>query len=229
MKKLMDIHFLLTNFFTPFKKVNVSLGISEEAIRCLNNFNERDFRRGFIKRKKFNCAFIELSSFSSDEDYLRTIRGKNSADYFARKCEKLGYFFAPFHPNDEIEAIYSINSSVRSRQGRVMDSSYLTKVEEWPSNAVNIWYGVFSKEGALVAYIWSLDLEQLTLVNRILGHGDHLNSHVMYLMATCFIREKLKNRVLKFAMYDTFGRKKNGLVLFKKRIGFKPFTVNFMQ
>jgi hypothetical protein len=40
-----------------------------------------------------------------------------------------------------------------------------------------------------------------------------------------FIHAKESN----FIMYDTFGQVENGLVLFKKRIGFKPYTVNFKQ
>jgi hypothetical protein len=225
MKK--DLQFLAKNILQPYGKIEVSLGTSEDGKRYLKYFNKRSIKRIFTKFKKYNCSILDTKLYENQERYISTIKGKNSADYFARRCEKLHYTFREFDPNLEINAIFYINTSVNDRQGRKMDDSYLKKVTQWPSNEYNVWYGVFSKDGNLVAYLWAIKMNELCLINRILGHEEHLKKNVMYFLIVSFIKEifnSMKNRVI---MYDTFGRKENGLVLFKKRIGFKPYTVNF--
>jgi hypothetical protein len=69
----------------------------------------------------------------------------------------------------------------------------------------------------------------MVLINRILGHGDFLKDNVMYLIMTRVVSEFIHAKESNFIMYDTFGQVENGLVLFKKRIGFKPYTVNFKR
>jgi hypothetical protein len=224
-----DLKFLINNFLYPEGKIRVKLGDSSEGINYLNYFNKRSLKRLFIKNKKYNCSIIDASSFKSELDYYSTIKGKNSADYFARRCEKLGYTFTKFDPNQEIESIYKINTSTNTRQGKLMEGSYLNKVEKWENSESNEWYGVYSKENELVAYLWSIKLNELVLINRILGNFNHLNNNVMYLLTSRFIGNVIVQGGVKYIMYDTFGRKKNGLVLYKKRIGFKAFTVNFTK
>lgn len=223
---------LIKNILHPFGKISISLGSSLNAIRLIKYFNKRTVRRFFLKNKKFNVALISLVEFDTPEEYMRTVNGKNSAFYFSRRCEKMGYKFRHFSPNDEIDAIFEINTSSAQRQGKEMDESYRTKVERWPEDDVNRWFGVYSNEGILVAYIWTYVVGEMVLINRILGHKEHLKNNVMYLLITKVIcvfigqRNEHKDRI-NYIMYDTFGRRDNGLVLFKKRIGFKPYTVNF--
>jgi hypothetical protein len=205
------------------------LGNSLNAQRILKSFNRRYLRKGFIKNKQFNIAIIDLSEFKSEGDYIQSVKGKNSADYFSRRCEKMGYTFESFDPNDEIEQIYNINSSSQERQGKSMAASYLEKVLTWPNESGNTWYGIFDPEGILVAYLWTIELNEMTLLNRILGHQEHLKNNIMYLLLTKYITNAIVDRKAKYVMYDTFGKFQNGLVMYKKRIGFKPYTVNFMK
>lgn len=228
-KRIDDFKFVWNNFFKPFKKVTIRLGTSEIAIRLRTYFNKRSARRLFIPNKKYNCAIIELRRFDSYEAYQATIKGKNSADYFSRRSEKLGYTWKTFNPNEFIDAIYEIHTSSANRQGRSMDANYLVKVNEWPSDTQNVWIGVFNTENKLVSYIWLVLSDELALMNRILGHNDFLKDNIMYLNnlgAISYLYQHQKS--VDFLMYDTFGRTQNGLTLFKKRIGFKPYTVNFV-
>ena len=226
-----NIKFFLNNVLKPFGKTTIRLGASTEGKRYLKYFNKRPFKRAFLKNKKYNCSIIELKEFQLPEDYLKTIKGKNSADYFSRRSMKLGLSFSEFNPNEKIEEIFTINTSSCQRQGRSMDENYSIKIESWPHDDSNRWFGVFNIENQLVAYLWSIEMFELNLVNRILGHSDYLKSNVMYLLLTEFICEQIKQKTNEnsYIMYDTFGRSNNGLVLFKKRIGFKSYTVNFKQ
>ena len=221
--------FLIKNILSPTGKVFIHLGNSETAKKLLTYFNSRSWKRGYLKLKKYNISLLPIVQFSVEEEYLASVNGKNSAAYFSRRCAKLGYTFQSFNPNDEIVAIFEINTSSTERQGREMDESYKQLVAEWPNDEVNKWFGIYSKEGKLVAYVWIYLVGEMVLINRILGHGDYLKDNVMYLLMTNVVSKFINVRQINFIMYDTFGKFENGLVMFKKRIGFKPFTVNFKQ
>lgn len=227
--KKSDWIFLLKNCWNPEGKVTISLGKTEEGIRYRNYFNQRHWKRLFLKNKKFNCSIVDLQQSGSFEEYIKTVKGKNSADYFYRRAKKMGYVVERINPNEYIEDIYRINTSSESRQGRKMDAGYLTKVEHWPNNETNTWIGAFDENRKLVSYIWLIDLHEMVLINRILGDSDHLKNNIMYLTILGAIEYTFSERKYKYIMYDTFGRKQNGLVLFKKRIGFKPYTVSFKE
>jgi hypothetical protein len=227
-EQINDLKFVWNNSLKPAGKITISLGDSEQGKRMRNYFNQRSWKRLFVPNKKYNCAIIELSQFTSFEAYVQTIKGKNSADYFSRRCSKMGYYWKHFNPNEQIDAIYDINTSVGNRQGRTMDASYQQKVNQWPNDKQNSWIGVFDANHNLVSYIWLIFMNELVLMNRILGHVDHLKNNVMYLNNVSAIEYIFATHSSNYLMYDTFGRKQNGLVLFKKRIGFRPYTVNFI-
>jgi hypothetical protein len=221
--------FLIKNILTPTGKVTISIGNSATANKLLTYFNSRSWKRAFIKLKKYNIALLPIDQFSKEEDYLTSVNGKNSAAYFSRRCSKLGYTFQTFNPNHAIDAIFEINTSSSERQGRAMEESYNKLVSEWPCDEIHKWFGIYSSDGKLVAYVWTYIVGEMVLINRILGHGDFLKDNIMYLLMTSVVSEFIQVKESNFIMYDTFGQVENGLVLFKKRIGFKPYTVNFKQ
>ena len=225
----MDYKFLLRNIFFPRGKVSVHVGDSPTAINLLNYFNKRQWNRAFIKTKKFNISLLNLQKFESSKDYIASVNGKNSAAYFSRRCLKLGFEVSKFNPNLEIESIFAINTSMSERQGRQMDSSYSILQKEWPSGENHSWYGVYNADKQLVAYAWIYEVRELITVNRILGHGNYMKDNIMYLLLTEVVTTYIDQKRVKYMMYDTFGKHDNGLVLFKKRIGFEPYTVNFQR
>ncbi|MBC9811958.1 hypothetical protein H9Y05_05650 [Crocinitomicaceae bacterium CZZ-1] len=225
----MEFKFIINNVFKPEGKLTIHLGDSSLAKGLLKYFNKRILRKGGIKNKKYNCAVIRLDKFKDADEYRNSIKGKNSADYFARRCTKLGYTFQKIDPNQFIDDIFEIHTSASERQGRKMEESYLVKVERWPNDHENNWFGVFNSTNKLVGYIWLVKTNELGLMNRILGHNDHLKQNIMYLLAVETIANEIHLGEHKIIMYDTFGAKKNGLVLFKNRIGFKPYTIHFVK
>lgn len=226
--KINEFAFLWNNIVHPYGKVTISLGNEENGNRLRKYFNHRSWKRLLIPNKKYNCSVINLSVFTDFEDYLKTVKGKNSADYFRRRSMKLGYEWRAFDPNQYIDAIFSINTSVGARQGREMDSNYKQKVAHWPNDENNTWIGIFNSDGDLVSYVWLVFANELVLINRILGKAQFLKDNIMYLNTLGAIEYVFNEQKAIYLMYDTFGRKSNGLVLFKKRIGFKPYTVYFI-
>lgn len=223
-----DLRFVGNNILHPYDRITVRVGTGEIADRWRGYFNHRSWKRLFIPLKKYNCAVIPLSQFLDYEGYIKSVKGKNSADYFSRRSQKLGYCWEIFDANKYTEAIFEINTSASQRQGRMMDAGYLKEVTHWPNDENNIWVGVFDEHHQLVSYIWLVISGELALMNRILGHQLHLSNNIMYLNCIGAISYLFERNPRLNVMYDTFGRKNNGLVLFKKRIGFKPYTIDFL-
>lgn len=220
---------LIESIFRPAARFHAELGSSELAKKVLKSFNSRSIRKGFLKHKQFGCAVINLGEFEDYTAYNLTVKGKNSADYFARRCEKRGYSFREIDPNLFLEEIHTINTSAETRQGKAMESDYFVKRGAYPSDAENRWFGVFSTEGQLVAYLWTYRLQELAILNRILGHAGFVKDNVMYFLCLKTLEHYFSVPGVKYMMYDTFGSEKNGLYLFKKRIGFKPVTMKFTE
>ncbi|MBP7167384.1 MAG: hypothetical protein KBB64_06970, partial [Bacteroidia bacterium] len=63
---------------------------------------------------------------------------------------------------------------------------------------------------------------------RIMGHQEHLKEGIMYYLVTetisKLIRDKENNIHL---MYDTYFGASDGLKMFKRRLGFKPYRVTW--
>ncbi|MES2588627.1 MAG: hypothetical protein V4622_06555 [Bacteroidota bacterium] len=220
---------VLDSIFKPEGKLTVKLGESDLAKLVLSSFNKRLPRKAFLKNKKFGCAVIDCGKFETYSDFNLTIKGKNSADYYKRRCEKLNYSFVNIDPNLFLDEILEINTSSNNRQGKQMDSDYFVKKSNYPNDDYNLWFGVFNEENKLVSYVWTYYLNELVTFNRILGHSEFLKDNIMYFMTQKTIEYYFDKKEVKSIMYDTFGREKNGLYLFKSRNGFKSYTINFKK
>jgi hypothetical protein len=115
----MDYKFLYANIAHSEGKVSLKLGSTKMAKGYLKYYNHRSPKRALLKNKKFNIAAINLQGFENELVYLSTVKGKNSADYFARKCQIMGYTFSQFNPNEYIEDSHAIHLSASERQGIV--------------------------------------------------------------------------------------------------------------
>lgn len=207
--------------------ITIALGVDEYGKMFYTNFTKRHPRYFFLKNKILGVALIELQRFKSGSEYLKTVNGKNSAAYFSRKAAKLGFVFKTFQPNEYIEQIHAINTSATIRQGKEMEESYKNKIKTFPVDQHNTYVGIF-KDDLLVAYLWTINSQELVLINRILGHAEHMEGGIMYLLVTSYVERlistDLKPKVL---MYDTLLGASPGLKMFKHRCGFKSYKVNW--
>jgi len=150
-----------------------------------------------------------------------------------RKAEKEGYTFAFIDRDQYLDDIYAINTSMEERQGREMTEGYRTRPGPYgplpdygcPHHQVRT-YGVL-KDGHLVAYTWLYQMGEMCLFSTILGHGDHLNAGVMYLLIAGTLRDIIPFAGTKYAMYNMHVSGTEGLRFFKEQMGFASYWVNW--
>jgi hypothetical protein len=208
-------------------RVQISLHCNDASCeRVYREFTRPHPRLLLVRNKTLGVALIDTTAFSAPEAYIQSVNGKNSAAYFARKASRAGYAFKPIDPNLLGSEIFEVNTSVKERQGREMDSAYFNRDMNYPAGPGHRYFGVFI-EGKLVAYCWLMVLGELVLVNRLLGHGDHLKNGVMYLLMTEAITAAIANREGRYIMYDTYFGASEGLKMFKERLGFRPYRVSW--
>ena len=210
------------------ERIRIQLGDSEEALRLRKEFSKPHPRYCIIPNKRIGVELIKSFEFESPEAYLASVNGKNSAAYFSRKAARAGYSVRRFDPNGYIDPIYAINTSKPMRQGQLMTEGYTARADHFTIDDAHPWFGVFSREDKLCGYVCVSRLDEVVLVNRILGHGDHLANGVMYLLGTTLVQTVISERLGRYLMYDMYFGAKEGLRLYKGRLGFRPYWVTWL-
>lgn len=174
------------------------------------------------------CAVLPLPTSLSDwRQAHRTARKR------ADRAYRRGYGNTVIQRHRRAAEIHAINISAAQRQGRPMSTSY----NAWPSeeplptypcgrHAVRT-YGVEDHTGTLVAYAYIYRAGDLVLVSQILGHADHLENEIMYLLA-----ENVLACEVAFGpgvvVYNRWDSGTDGLRFFKERLGFQPMQVEWL-
>ena len=161
--------------------------------------------------------------------YLKLI-GDKSRNMLS-KARRAGYSARPFVTAQYLDDIYAINTSKEERGGVPMGQvyrDYPKPMDEDPDDfcprhgVVNI--GCFSGE-RLVAYCNMPIVGELGIVNRILGHGDHLRSGVMNMLVHSMVEYAVARYPLIAAInYRTLLSRTPGVDTFKKSVGFRSFA-----
>lgn len=152
-----------------------------------------------------------------------------------RKALKEGYTFETIDRDRYLDDIFAINTSMEERQGRAMTESYRTKPDPFgplpaygcPHHQIRT-YGVL-KDGHLVAYTWLYQVGDMCLFSTILGHGEHLNAGVMYLLIAETLRDVIETAGTRYAMYNMHISGTEGLRFFKEQMGFAPYWVDWQR
>lgn len=171
-----------------------------------------------------------MAVLSLDRPFSEYLASLRTARKRANRCALDGYVFSPINRHQHNTDIHRINTSLTHRQGREMSAGYL----EPPSYAevaqpcerhrVN-GYGVFAPDKTLVAYSFIYRAGELALVSQILGHGEHLNRYVMFLLLTQVYRaESLCGGWL---VYNRWDSGTEGLQQFKRWLRFEPVEVDW--
>lgn len=209
-----------------FPKKSITLGGDETGKRLFDNFTSKHPKLFLVKKKTIGVALVDKSEFASPEVYLKSVNGKNSAAYYSRKAAAAGCTFMQIDANKHVDEIHEIHLSAASRQGRKMDATYEEKIVDYPVDDNNLYFAV-CKDNKVVAYLWIVKTGDLMLMNRIMGHTDFLDFGVMYLLVTAFVQHAFSLPAT-YIMYDTLLGGGDGLKLFKKRCGFKPYRVKWI-
>lgn len=152
-----------------------------------------------------------------------------------RKALKQGYTFQVIDRDAYLDDIFAINTSMAERQGRAMTEAYRSRPDPFgplpgfacPRHQIRT-YGVL-KDEHLVAYTWLYQVGEMCLFSTILGHGEHLNAGVMYLLVAETIRDIIDVAGTKYAMYNMHSSGTEGLRFFKEQMGFSPYWVGWQR
>ncbi|HOS47724.1 MAG TPA: hypothetical protein PLG57_03760 [Bacteroidia bacterium] len=211
-------------------KANIQMDIStEEGLRMYKYYTKPHPKVFLVKNKTLGVALIKLNEFKNFEQYVATVSGKNSAAYYSRRCEGKGYQFKSIDPDTYALEIDAIHKSSNERQGKQLSATYLKPILKYPKNEQNRYYGIFS-DNKLVAYLWTVQSGELMTLNRLMGHNEYLKDGIMYLLVLKAIDAMMLSEAKpSYVMYDTMLGASEGLLLFKKRLGFQPNKVNWKK
>ena len=209
--------------------VTISMFGSEHAQERFRYFSSLHPQFPLIPRKSLGAAMISLQGGYTDYR-LSKLRGiaKNNL----KLAKKRKYSYAKIDAVSAIDEIMEINGSRPNRGGRPMDSLYFSRSKfEAILGKIGNAHVVKCRAGKIVAYALVSNIGELWNVDYILGHGDHLNSGIMYLLMAHVIEEKFELARTagnpKWIMYDTWLGATSGLRQFKAVLGFSPYWVRW--
>lgn len=149
------------------------------------------------------------------------------------RAERLGYTFGEVDYSQHADDIFVINTSLTERQGRPMTDGYTTRrahgklsadQTRCPQHRTHT-YGVTAR-GKLVAYSTVHRAGALAMVSMILGHGDHLDNGIMYLLFAGIVEDQAGRSGYFF--YNRFDSGTEGLRFYKTRVGFEPADIEWV-
>ncbi len=129
--------------------------------------------------------------------------------------------------------IHAINTSASYRQGRPMSNGYRHRQEFSPlplfacaRHATRV-TGVWAPGGHVVAYLVMLRQGDLALVSQILGHADHLEHEVMWLLFEHALGREIAADRDGVVIYNRHDSGTDGLRWWKERVGFREDAVEW--
>ena len=150
------------------------------------------------------------------------------------RAERHGYRFDTVNREEWTDDLYAINTSAEVRQGRRMSESYTRRyqysalpVYECERHQVRT-YGVTAEAGHLVAYLWLYVCGQLRLCSSIIGHADHLDDGIMYLMFRGMLDAEHSRDPDGLVMYHRWDNGTDGLRFYKQHVGLRDTAVRWL-
>jgi glycosyltransferase involved in cell wall biosynthesis len=193
--------------------------------RC---FTQRHAKFPLVRSKEFGIAMLPVPD--DIDAYILSINGKNSAAYYARKAERRGYRVMEIDRNRYADDIHEVKISKPERQGKSIPERFRQKLFYNVMPNYN-YFGVISSQGKLVACAWVASYNEVAVIAVLLGHGDYLNDGVMYQLVVHIVRylteRKRTGNQVKYLMYDSFLGASEGMIMFKQKLGFKPYRVKW--
>jgi hypothetical protein len=209
--------------------VTVSIFGSEYARERFRYFSSLHPQFPLIPRKSLGAAMINLQG--SYADYRRS-KFRALAKRKLKSATQRKYSYAKIDAVSAIDQIMEINGSRPERGGRPMPPLYFNRSKfEMILREIGNAHVVKCPAGKIVAYALVPNIGDLWTLDYVLGHGDHLNSGIMYLLMAHVIEEKFELAKTagnpKWLMYDTWLGASAGLRQFKAVLGFSPYWVRW--
>jgi hypothetical protein len=210
----------------PVAHLEFRLELNPDDVRRMHaHFTRRHSKLKIVQNKSLGAALVDLKRYGSRDEYLDSIKGRNSGEHHARKARSRGYVLVEIDRNDFIDELYEINTSLESRQGRPMDAAYREKITHYSPEKNYKYFGVLSPSGKLMAYSNLGFYGNFVAFDRLLGLRN--NDGVMHLMVTEIVGQLIESRTYAYLMYDTYFGASPGLQAFKKMLGFEPYRAKY--
>lgn len=184
-------------------------------------------RYKFIRHKTVGAALIDLKHINTQEKYLTLIAGKNGGAAYAKRARSRGYIFTEIDRNAHIDAIYKINTSCASRQGRTMDPPYQKRIDHYDALRHFRYFGVMNTEGELVAYANLGLFGNFCSFSQLIGLRN--NDGIMHFLLAEIVTRIIDQQEVRYIMYDTFFGALPGLQKFKTMLGFRPYRAKYIM
>lgn len=195
----------------------------EEVLRF---FNRRHPRYRIVANKAVGAALLPLADYEDVEMYLASLRTTRKR---VRRAQRLGYAFGPFDPDDRRPELLAIHASLPERQGQPIEAAYLDPAAVYDKGPHVEYLGVFH-DRILVAYAHLRYAGEIVGLNRVMGHGEHLDDGIMFLLMAGIVEHVKTTRPdIHYVFYDTFFGAGEGLRAFKTHLGFRPHFVRWKR
>ena len=210
----------------PVASLEFTLASNPEDVRFIYaHFTKRHPKYKLFQNKSLGAALVDLERYASRDEYLKSVKGRNSAEHHARKARGRGYKVVEIDRNEFIDDLYRINTSVEMRQGRPMEEAYHHKVLQYEQLRNYKYFGTLNSAGELMAYANLGFYGNFAAFERLLGVRN--NDGAMHLMITEIICQLIESRRCRYIMYDTYFGASPGLKAFKNMFGFEPYRAKY--
>ncbi|WP_052233293.1 hypothetical protein [Massilia sp. WF1] len=109
----------------PVAHLEFRLDVNPDEVRRMHaHFTKRHPKLKMVQNKSLGAALVDLTRFASRDQYLESIKGRNSGEHHARKARSRGYVVVEIDKNAFFVELHEIYTSLDSRQGRPIDASY---------------------------------------------------------------------------------------------------------
>lgn len=187
----------------------------------------------YYTRPAYPLSVVALPASGAEYEY----QCSRVARYNARLASKRGYTHSLINRADWTDDLHALRSSAEFRQGRNMPDAYMQRQEygvdpaadEQCPRHLSVFHGVTSPDGRLVAYMHMVQCGQIVRVNTILGHWDHMDDQVVWLLVMEALKWHIDERGVEYGLYFTHDSGHGpGLRYFKERFRFAPSVVEWV-
>lgn len=190
-----------------------------------------EYAEGFYYAPKHDLSIATLPADPEAYEMGCSVVARQNARYANRH----GYEHTLIDRSEWEDDLHAIRSSQRVRQGREMPAAYLERQTYSPDPIPDdpclqhlvVVHGIV-KDDRLVAYAQMVQCGEITRVNQILGHWDHLPHRVVWLLVMELVKWHIVVCDARYALYYThLSGHGPGLRYFKERLGFRPARVTW--
>lgn len=211
---------------------HVAINLEASCSPACEQMARADYDGTYYTHPPYPLSILELPGSGGEYEFAVS----RVARYNARLATKRGYHHRLIDRADWTDDIHALRSSASFRQGRNMPDSYMHRQEYTPdvpagaqcSRHLSVFHGVTSPDGHLVAYAHMVQCGEVVRFNTILGHWDHLDAQVVWLLVMETLKWHIDEHQVGFALYFTHDSGHGpGLRYFKERFGFRAANVEW--